>query len=138
MRDFLILGFILLLPALAALGHDIYIAYNSDELNVPDGLYFSDLGWIWVNYSPATYDWARESIDPTLWSGVVDPFLQEAAVFVGSIPFLAFAAILLCMKILGIGPFEGRGLFAFGSKMSSKGDFSYGGNKKTKMKYKRK
>lgn len=142
MRDLYLIAFILLIPALAVLGHDIYMAYNNTELEVTERFWLSDLGWLWVNYSPDTYNWAVDNTDAAIWNSIVDPLLQESALYVSSAPFAAFLVIIIFLKIFGIGPFEGQGLMTFiqtaGIK-KKKGDFSFsGGGSKKKAKYKRK
>lgn len=141
MRDFALPAFVLALPALAALGHDIYMAYNNTQLAVTERFYLSDLGWLWVNYHPETYNWALENTDEVVWNGIVDPVLQGSAFYVLGAPFAAFVVILLFLKIFGLGPFEGQGLrFSLGGGSRRKKDgFAFGGGgAKGRTKYKRK
>ncbi len=137
MRDFYLLAFILALPALAVLGHDIYIAYNNTHLDVAERFFFSDLGWLWTEYSPATYDAAMESTDAEIWNNIIDPLLQKSAFYVAIAPFGAFLAIMLLLKIIGIGPFKESGLFR--KRVGKKKGFSHSADKdKGRTKYKRK
>lgn len=141
MRDLYLIAFILALPALAVLGHDVYLAYNNTQLDVTERFYLSDLGWLWVTYHPSSYHWAMDNVDPTLWHSVVDPLLQTSALYVLGAPFAAFVVIVTILKIFGIGPFEGNGLnmTMFNAKYKKKKDFSFGaGDKHKKTKYKRK
>lgn len=141
MRDYFLVGFLLLLPALGALGHDLYLAYNNTVLEGIDRFWLSDAGWLWINYSPETYDWALATVDAAVWNGFVDPILQESAFFVALAPFCAFLAILFFMMIFGLGSFEGKGLFTprFGGKKNKNSSFSFSArDKKKKTQYKRK
>ncbi len=139
MRDLYILAFILALPALAVLGHDVYIAYNNTNLEVADRFYLSDLGWLWVNYSPDSYDWVVRSTDAVIWNSIVDPLLQKSALYVLGAPFAAFFIITVFMKIFGLGPFEGNGLSFSSLSVRKKGKFSFDDNNdKKRSKYKRK
>jgi len=142
MRDFFLPGFILSTPALAVLGHDIYIAYNNTELEGTDRFYLSDIGWLWTEYAPSSYDWVLSAVDETTWNGFIDPLLQQSAIYLASAPLVIFTIILLIMKIFGLGSFEGEGLKVPGitkTKLNKKGDYSFSGDKsKSRAKYKRK
>ena len=140
MRDHLVIIFILAMPALAVLGHDIYLAYNQTDIQSAERFFFSDLGWLWTEYSPETYNWVINNADAIVWNGFIDPLLDETAFFICIAPLSAFLFILIFMKIFGIGAYEGQGLFrSSGSKMK-KGDFSFDKGKQvaSKAKYKRK
>ena len=95
-----IFAFLLFLLPLAALGHDAYYAYYSDDekreaaeaLEIdPQAFRLSDAGYLWRTYSPGTFEGARESVSPGLWTAYVDPVLEQAAVLVAAVPvFLLF------------------------------------------------
>ena len=142
MRDFFLLAFVLALPALAVLGHDIYLAYNNTELEITERFWLSDVGWLWVKYSPDTYNWAVENTDAVIWNGIIDPLLQQSALWVAGAPFALFLAVMLLLKIFGMGPYEGQGMLrltALARVKKTKGDYTFsGGASKKKMKYKRK
>lgn len=140
MRDILLLAFILSLPALAALGHDAYLAYNNTHLEISERFYLSDLGWLWVNYSPETYNWVIENTDAVIWNGFIDPVLGHSAFYVLSAPVAIYLGIIFIMKIFGLGFFEGHGLFKPSVKaVKKKGNFSFsGGGSAKKVKYRRK
>lgn len=108
------------LPPLAALGHDLYIAFFKDgvlDLNNP--FQPSDIGWLWQTYDPASYDWAFQNIDPATWSGVVDPLLHMTAMVAAAVPAIFVYMVLIGLKIVGVGPFEGSGLMAAMQKAQS-------------------
>lgn len=139
MRGFAILGFLLALPAFAAIGHDIYLAYNNTNMEGVDRFYFSALGWILTEYSPETYDFLYDGSDEETWNNFIDPLLKQKAVVVGAAPFAIFALIVGSMRILGLGPYEGQGLKITGSKKRKKGKYSFSSEEAhKKVKYKRK
>ena len=143
MRDFYLPAFILALPALAALGHDIYLAYNNTELAVADRFYLSDLGWLWTTYHPDSYKWATENVDNVVWTAFVDPVLQMSAVYVLGAPFAVWALSMIVFKIFGLGPFENHGLLMqlgnIGSGKKRKDGFAFGSSgMKNRPRYKRK
>lgn len=141
MRDHYLLAFLLALPALAALGHDIYMAYLNTSLPLEDRFYLSDLGWLWKEYGLESYTWALDNTDEVLWNNVIDPLLQGSAFYVLGAPFAAFLGIVLLQKIFGLGPFEGRGLGVMlqSAGRRKKDGFAFGqGGNKGRAKYKRK
>lgn len=99
--------FLLLAPAFAALGHDVYRIYEYDQDKVLAGVLeipwnkfeFSDLGWLWVHYHPESYDWAQASMNPAFWDHAILPLLEQPAVLAGLIPALLFVVWLLIVKI---------------------------------------
>ncbi|PJB70281.1 MAG: hypothetical protein CO093_08420 [Alphaproteobacteria bacterium CG_4_9_14_3_um_filter_47_13] len=144
MPNFLLICFILSLPAFSVLGYDIYMAYNNTELQGTDRFWLTDLGWLWINYMPSSYDWAVDNLDPLVWNGFVDPLLQQSAFYVALVFPAVFIIIYGLMKLLGLGSFKGQGfsLPQFGRKpkvTKKKGDFGFSGAKDKKhTKYKRK
>ncbi len=146
MRDIFLLAFILSLPALAVLGHDVYLAYTNIHLEAGERFYLSDLGWLWVNYSPDSYDWMIENTDATIWNGFIDPALKESALLIACGPLALYVSIVLIMKIFGLGSFEGQGLFkplpkaGKNKAQKKKGDFAFSSSNSAKKqtKYKRK
>lgn len=139
MRDFVILAFILALPAFAVLGHDIYMAYNNTALDVGERFYLSDLGWLWVKYEPNSYNFVIESTDPEIWNNFIDPILRESALYVALVPLAILLGVVFVLKLFGLGVFEGQGIFAPRIKQKKGGDFSFSGRGgKKQAKYKRK
>ena len=109
MRILVLLCFLMALLPLAALGHDLYLAYQeAEQAHVEFGdkpINFTDIGWLWVHHSQDTYDWARRSVDPQTWKSFVDPLLQQTAVIVSAIPAVALAVFLVALKLLKDLPF---------------------------------
>lgn len=95
--------FILLLPALAVLGHDLYIAYGNTDKKIEnlknldvelDAFSLSDIGWIWLRYSPKTLETFKDSITKENWDDWVVPTLEQTTLLVSLIPFVTLYFIL--------------------------------------------
>lgn len=108
---------ILMLPFLAAVGHDVYLNYFS---NVPPGSDFSEfdvedikvdiknldiksgsfktseLGWVWQHYSPNSLRSVNLLIDETVWDTLIDPLLKMKTIIVGLLPAL-FGLFILAL-----------------------------------------
>jgi hypothetical protein len=105
---------LLLIPALIALGHDIYLFYTnflnpgmfSIDLLMKE-FKFSALGFIWTTYDVESYKMAVQTMEPKDWKQL-DAFLTLKAFHVG----LAFAGLFVVLfsilKIFGKGPFAGE------------------------------
>lgn len=144
MRLLVLLCFFLgLLPA-AVLAHDLYLAYQeAEQAHVQFGakpINFTDVGWLWVQYNPESYDWVRSTIDPQVWKGMVDPILQQTALIVTTIPFLVFLAVLVLFRLFKDMPFIVRMRTAGRQKTARGGGIAIQGLEKQKKKinYKRK
>ncbi len=136
MRAILLLCFLLALPPLAAIGHDLYMAYGVEDA---EGVFeFSDLGWIWVNYGAETYNWAQQNLDNVMWGAFIDPVLRQTALIVTLVPALILYTVLGLFKVLGIWPFSGAGIRFGRKKTDGKFQFKEGSQKGTQTKYKRK
>lgn len=137
MRGIALLCFLLAVPFLAALGHDIYITYQNQDFTQP--LKFSALGYLWVHYGPESYKWAEANIDKGTWTHIQTWLLEQRTVVVTAVPALAVYALLLVLKLLHLPPFSDGARF-FSGKKSKDSDFTFSGaaDKKTKLKYKRK
>lgn len=135
MRGVHLFCFLLILPALAVLGHDIYLAFFSED--TPDGQPFqlSDLGWLWVQYGPETYDWAKMALDEETWTNIVEPLLTQTSIVAAIVPAAIIYALLVLCKIIGIWPFRGEGLNLLGKAGRDSGSVK---KAKGPMKYKRK
>src|SRR5690606_36704363 len=97
MRNFAILLFIAALPPLTALGHDLYLAFDMDNMTLKDtGLRFTALGKFWVDYSRDTYVWVRETEDSDTRKNVIDPLLYKPAPLLT----LVFPVIVLVLQAL--------------------------------------
>ena len=107
--------FIVTLPLLISLGHDLYVFYaeqnNHLDLKTVTKIYtedrpgrsfdFASFGFIWTNYSPDSYQLMSQSFEPGEWESI-----QEFLKFKATIVFAAFAIVMyLC-----------GGLFAFLNK----------------------
>jgi len=106
--------FVLLLPFFAALGHDVYINYFSDDDKIkefkklqidPEDFKISDLGWVWQHYSPDTLETAKDTVGADEWKEKYDPILQKPTMVVGLVPAAIGAGYLLIAFVLGIWPF---------------------------------
>ncbi len=106
--------FILLLPFFAALGHDVYYSYFSDDQKIkqiermnidPDAFKVSDTGWIWQTYSPDTMEQSRNAIEPAIWAEKIDPILQYPTMVIALIPFAIGIIFCIFALILGVWPF---------------------------------
>ena len=106
---YIVLALFLALPALAALGHDIWLAYGK-EFDYTKPIRLSNLGWLWQVYHGETYEWARENINPDSWKNLVEPLLLQKSVIVGLFPVAIYVAFKAVTWIFGLGEFQGRGL----------------------------
>lgn len=121
--------FVLLIPALIALGHDIYLFYINFAQSQPLTLdlvmkefKFSALGFIWTTYDEASYKSMFETTDPQTWAQI-DYVLTWKAFYTG----LGFAGIMIILcavpALFGRGPFssgEGSGGVGLSFKLFSK------------------
>lgn len=129
-----ILCFLLILPALAAVGHDAWLYYHVTFEEGKDlGVQISDLGYLWVNYARESHDWALQNMDPVVWEGFIKPMLLSPAVLVLLAPALAVYALLGLLWLFGLWPFAAAGKVK--SQFSALGR---GGKKGGKLQYKRK
>ena len=111
MRFPFLLIFVLFLPALVALGHDMYLFFTNhvddpvmlSSKDVEEGFKFSALGFIWTNYEPESYKAVAASMSQENWA-ILDFLLTIKAFFAG----LVFAGIiilpLMLLGLFGIGP----------------------------------
>lgn len=136
MRGLSVLCFLLALPALAALGHDIYITYQDQDFTKT--MMFSDVGFLWTRYGPESYKWAQDNLGKETWDGFLTPLLEQTTVIVAVIPALLVYTLLLLLKLLNFPPFS-DGTKTFGH-FRKKGNFSFSGTDKSqgKFRYKRK
>ncbi len=128
--------FILALPVAAAVAHDVYFTYirmEQDNITFPEALQWSDLGWLWVEYAPGSYDWVHKTINPAFWDTVLLPLLEQTAAFVSALPFAIVTLYLLLAYWLGLWPFT---LSARKAKKSSYA-FDRVDGPKGRIKYKR-
>ncbi|GJL85654.1 MAG: hypothetical protein DHS20C02_14290 [Micavibrio sp.] len=142
-----IIMFILLLPAIAALGHDIYLFVINDGIETrpsiftgnPDdkGIlsYFAALGFIWTQYHEESYKWVVQNLDQDIWA-YINLLLVQKAVFVGLV-FAGVAYAIIFLVRLFVGDREKTPRHMKGKKGSKDLAFESRGKKNT-FKYKRK
>ena len=140
MKPFGIL-FLLSLPAIAALGLDLWLEYG-ETMDFSKPLEFSTVGWLWLKYAKEGHDLLRDTISPETWENFIKPLLTQKLVFVAFVPLLLAIPLFLVMKIFGFGSYKGRGwLLGRNTKRSAEASFAYdvdlGLHKPEKMKYKR-
>lgn len=132
MNGIFLLCFILAIPAFAALGHDIYLTYQDQDFTKT--MMFSDVGYLWTTYSPESYAWAKDHIDPGTWEVFLTPFLEQTTVLIALIPAILTFIIAMLLKIFNLPPFAqsakaGKGPkgknFSFGSGDRNQGQFKY-------------
>lgn len=106
--------FILLVPFLLSLGHDLYLNYVSNSpraeqiksLRVaPNALIVSDAGWIWQEYASSSMQTIKDTVGKDLWEQNIDPVLKKPTMSLTIIPFVIGIVVLLVTFILGIWPF---------------------------------
>ena len=143
MRIPFLLIFVLLIPAMIALGHDAYLFYvnHAQEARVmttelvQEKFKFSAFGFIWTNYAAESYKAVAAGLDPETWA-MVDKFLTIKAFYAG----LTFAGVIVALMaffaLFGLGPMTSEGGRIYGGK--EKTPPKVGGKKTGKMEYKRK
>ena len=137
MRGYSVLLFLLALPILGALGHDIYITYYAKDFDevIAGGvkpMKFSDVGYLFTHYAPDFYNWIKDNVSPKTWKDIITPILEQSSSLIAAVPFLVTSVILLILKLLNLPPFgDGvsrrfkKGGFGFGSGDRKQGRFKY-------------
>ncbi|MEM6810848.1 MAG: hypothetical protein AAF549_00090 [Pseudomonadota bacterium] len=106
MKFFLVLLFI---PFLASVGHDIYLNYLASDEQRRDFKSFqvrmqdfkaSDLGWVWREYSPNSFNGMRDSMNIDTWQTYVDPVLRNPTMLVAATPFVLGAVLSFVYSFL--------------------------------------
>lgn len=134
--------FILLIPAMVAIGHDTYLFYQ-EHLNpgifsidlLMEKFKFSALGFIWTTYSLETYESVVQTTDKDTWS-VIDQILTFKTFYAGLLFAGIFIFLFTIFSFAGIGPFASEE----GSKSAKEKEIESfrSGAQSKKMKYKRK
>lgn len=133
--------FILLLPFLAAIGHDVYYSYFSDDEKIeqieqmdidPNAFKLSDLGWVWQTYHPGSLAQAKNEIAPEIWKEKIDPILQNYTFVVALAPFLMGSIFCLLARILGVWPFTQIGSRLMRNKNEDYAVYKHAKSKATK------
>lgn len=135
--------FLLLIPALVALGHDIYLFYTnyaaaqgfSVDLLLKE-FKFSAFGFIWTTYDEAGYKNFVASVDAPTWA-TVDYLLTFRAFYTGLGFAGVFIVLFLALALFGIGPFAAESARTRSSDKNANTSFRSGQGSK-KMLYKRK
>lgn len=145
MRPFVLLCFLLTLLPLGVLAHDLYLAYQeAEQAHVQFGekpVNFTDVGFLWVQYSPDTYDWARRTTTPETWRNIIDPLLQKTALILAIIPVAILTSVLIVFRLIRNTPLFVRMRTAGRQKQGkTRGGIAIQGIQKSrkKMSYKRK
>lgn len=133
------LFFLLCLPAIAALGFDLWLAYG-ENMDFSKPLELSSVGWLWVKYAEDNYNVIRDSIDPSTWTGFVKPILSQKLVTIALLPVYIAVPTMLVMKTFGLGGYEGHGWLR-GIKRGDQKGFTYqadlGDGSRKRIKYNR-
>lgn len=101
--------FLVTVPLILSLGHDLYLFYLAQgqrlDVDLITKIYteerparafdFAALGFIWTKYSPDSYKLMAESMDPAEWASIQE-FLKMKATLV----FGAFAAFFYALAAL--------------------------------------
>jgi len=143
MRIPFLLIFVLLIPAMIALGHDIYLFYvNHAEAArvvnvdlVEEKFKFSAFGFIWTNYFIESYKATAAALDPQTWA-LVDKFLTIKAFFAGLTFAGVITGIMAFFALFGLGPMASEGGRVYGGKQKTPPKI--GSKKSGSMDYKRK
>ena len=137
------LCFLFALPALGAMGFDIYFSFFSEDNPLPNTFQLSQVGWLWRTYEPESFAWAKTNLDPYFWETFVIPALHQPAVVVAAVPAAILYAFLFLVKLISMLQL-GRIPVLLGFKPKNpteKGSFSFKADldkkPKTRIKYKR-
>ncbi len=122
--------FLLVVPALIALGFDYYLYYENQE----EGFKFTDLGWIWIEYHEASHNYLMEQVGNEYWIQYIVPILK--------LPMAVVALIFSCIVILSMMMIKllisiSSGRFSSSSKRRQK-DLGRDRGDKKQFKYNRK
>ncbi len=117
MRGVTTLMFVVLIPALAVLGHDLYL-YSLDQSR---GFMLSTPGYMWTNYHKESYEWAVQNLDPGVWAAI-DYLLAQKGLWLGVLFAGAIWLLIGLMKVFRLGPF--KNMDGSGPR-TSKGQFKY-------------
>jgi hypothetical protein len=108
--------FVLLIPFLLAIGHDVYANYWLDEERKakleafdidPTAYQSSDIGYLLTEYTPDIYVTAKDMVPEESWQKWVDPVLRQYTFVLAGIPAVLFSLWLLIARIFDSGPFSG-------------------------------
>jgi hypothetical protein len=135
-----LLGALLVIPPLAALGHDFYAVYGNPvngDLDIEKTFHLSDVAWVWRHYALDSYESFRKSFDPETWKIWIFPILAQRTVVLTAIPAVIFFGWQLVAKIANTGMMAALRATKGGGKGKSFA-FDSADKKKAPLKYKRK
>lgn len=107
--------FILALPLIAAVSHDVYLNYFSSPEKIAevkrmridaDGFEMTALGWVWIEYSSGTYEMMRSNVSEETWKTTIVPLLKMKTIIVSVVPITTGVLITLLLWLFGLGPFK--------------------------------
>lgn len=101
MNGIRILCVLLLLPALAALGHDAWRYYEEPEF----GFQLSDVGYLLNEYAPDYLKILYDGTDPESWEQYVLPLLEQTTAIVAATPAILTYIALVVLWLFGLWPF---------------------------------
>lgn len=123
--------FLVTLPLLAAIGHDLYFFYENPD----QGFKLSALGFLWTQYSPESYQWVATNLSEGIWKLVTKILTFEAAIVTFAIAAFVYLLTFIGYVIVKASSREGIGIlgFRFGQKdthlsilpRTQKKDFKY-------------
>ena len=116
--------FLLVFPAIIALGFDVYMYYQEQE----EGWKLTDLGWLWTTYHPESHDSMYQEFGPEKWKQYMLPLLQ--------LPVAAAVFILSCVLVLIIMIFKGLATLGSGSFSSKRKKTDLGRDRGAKKQFK--
>lgn len=124
--------FLLLIPFLAVMGHDIYANFLASEEDIsrleslnldPKSYHASELGYLLVTYTPGLYENIQSLSDIKIWFTWIDPLLRLYSFVVALIPFVLFVTWLLIARITDLWPFKDRGYEKLNREMMDKNKY---------------
>lgn len=136
MRGITFILFLLLLPVMGALGHDAYLSYKEQDFSKP--MMFSDLGYLWSNYEPETFQWMQKNVDQGTWENYLNPLMEQTSFVIAAVPAVLFITIVLLVRILGSMSTGGGRLPRRSKRNKDKFSFGDDNDRPRKNLYKRK
>ena len=98
---------IILLPFLAALGHDAWLYYEGGM----EAFKLTSAGFLWTHYHPDSFKWAAENLGQGVWD-VLNWLLPQKAVYITSVLPAVFCPLLLILYVFRLWPFDpDRGVY---------------------------
>jgi hypothetical protein len=118
---------------MAVLAHDAYLFYEARQEDPTYPFSFSDIGFIWYNYSPETHNQAVHEFGAESWNENIKPALRRPAVIYAVIPAVFMYVVAFIVWLFGLWP-----LNRARKVKQEKGDFAAVTHKKKAFTYKRK